>query len=68
MRFSHDNIEGTTYGHIYRNQSKTDKRQRIPNLGPLWSVAEGENKAHENKTDIKIVKDNIEDVDAFKIE
>jgi hypothetical protein len=34
----------------------------------LWSVAEGKNEAHEKQADVKVFKNDIQDMDAVEVE
>jgi len=46
---------------------QNDECQGVPQLRSLRSVAEGKNEAHKKQTDVKVVKDDIEYVDALSL-
>ncbi len=52
------------YRHIHRDERKSDERESIEPFCTLRPVAERQDVTHDEQTEIEVLQDDVDDVDA----
>ena len=56
------------YGHIYRDDTEADECEGVRPFRTLWPVTKGKDVAQDEQAEIKVLQNDVDDVDTLEVE